>query len=182
MPVIKSLSKITKNLSKSKSQGLGSLHVKGRKFKQINRATLRDQKLATKKSKHQDQVDQELLSTKFIQEAVRNRPDQETFNLEEMKMFVEGYISRFDEELTELRDARRPGRPASTRQLQLEDKVKHEQHVYETGFKVPNLSDKPTVDRLRLWTGSMGGTTVMQFVHIHKDMEALPAKPDEEMA
>ncbi|KAL7666856.1 Translation machinery-associated protein 16 [[Candida] zeylanoides] len=178
MPVSHSLSKVSKSISKSK----GHLHIKGRKFKQLNRATLRDNKLNTRKQKSQDLRDKELLSVKFIQEAVRNRPEKEVFTLDDMKSFLEGYVSRFDEELVELREARRPGRPATSRQQILEEMVKHEQGIYETGFKCPDLTDKPTVDRLRLWTGSSGGTTVMKFVFVNKDMIDLPNKADHEMA
>ena len=164
MPVAHSLNKVSKNIKQK-----GKLHVKGRKFKQLNRATLRDQKLAGRKVKSQELRDKELLSIKFIQEAVRNRPDQLTFNLEEMKLFLESYLARDDEELTELREARRPGRPLKARQQLLEEKTKHEAQLYETGIRIPDLLDKETVEKLRLWTGSSGGTTAMKFVHVAKN-------------
>lgn len=177
MPIAHSLNKVSKSISKSK----GQLHIKGRKFKQLNRATLRDQKLTSRKLNKQELRDRELLSVKFIQEAVKNRPETEVFTLEDMKMFIEGYLARYDEELKELRDSRRPGRPATSRQQILEEKVKHELQTYETGFKCPDLSDRYTVERLRLWTGSSGGTTVMKFIHVSKDMPSLD-KADQEMS
>ncbi|CAK7892596.1 hypothetical protein CAAN1_01S10792 [[Candida] anglica] len=170
MPIAHSLNKVSKSISKSK----GSLHIKGRKFKQLNRATLRDQKLNDRKLKAKDIRDKGLLSVKFLQEAIRNRPERDVFTLDDMKLFIEGYISRYDEELETLRHDRRPGRPATSRQQILEEKVKHERQIYETGFKIPDLSNKDTVEKLRLWTGSSGGTTVMKFVHISKDMTVLP--------
>lgn len=60
MPLAHNLSKVTKNLSKSKSSG--SMHIKGRKFKQLNRATLRDKKITTKKLKSLEQKENELAS------------------------------------------------------------------------------------------------------------------------
>lgn len=175
MPLAHNLSKVTKRLSKS----TGSVHIKGRKFKQINRATLRDKKLTQKKQKALEQKENELSIVYFLQLIINDDDDfkvQETFSLEEIKQFIELFLTRFDDELEELRATRRPGRPASNRQQILEEKVKHDQQVYATGIKVPDLSDVETVKRLRLWNGTTGGATVMKFVHVSKDMTEFPTK------
>lgn len=177
MPIAHSLNKVSKNVAKS----TGQMHVKGRKFKQLNRATLREQKLMQKKVKHQEQKDHELFVIKHFQDQVLAHSDKEVFLLDDMKAFLEVYLARFDEEIADLQKEKRAGRPVSSRQKILQEKKKHEQHVYETGFKVVNIADKKTVERLKLWNGSNGGVTVMDFVHIHKDMEALPTK-EEKMA
>ncbi|CUM45325.1 uncharacterized protein AC631_00440 [Debaryomyces fabryi] len=174
MPLAHNLNKVTKNLSKS----TGQMHVKGRKFKQLNRATLRDQKITAKKLKHQEQKDRELASVQFMKDSVNDHADQEVFLLEQMKAFIEEYIGRHDEELKELKEQRRPGRPATSRQLQLEVVIENEKQVYATGFKIPDLSNKETVERLKLWNGTSGGTTVMKFIHVSKDMNELPVKEE----
>lgn len=174
MPLAHNLNKVTKNLSKS----TGQMHVKGRKFKQLNRATLRDQKITAKKLKHQEQKDRELAGVQFMKDRVNDHPDQEVFLLEQMKSFIEEYIGRNDEELKGLKEQRRPGRPATSRQLQLEVVIEDEKQVYATGFKIPDLSNKETVERLKLWNGTSGGTTVMKFIHVSKDMKALPVKEE----
>lgn len=174
MPLAHNLNKVTKNLSKS----TGQMHVKGRKFKQLNRATLRDQKITTKKLKHQEQKDRELAGIQFMKDRVYEYPDQEVFLLEQMKSFIEDYIGRNDEELKQLKDERRPGRPATSRQLHLEVVIGDEKQVYSTGFKIPDLSNKETVERVKLWNGTSGGTTVMKFIHVSKDMKELPVKEE----
>lgn len=154
------------------------MHVKGRKFKQLNRATLRDQKITAKKLKHQEQKDRELSSVLFMKDCVYEEPEKETFLLEDMKSFVERYIARHDEELKELKDQRRPGRPPTSRQLALETVTENERQMYATGFRMPDLSNKETVERLKLWNGTSGGTTIMKFIHISKDMKELPVKEE----
>ncbi|EGW30961.1 uncharacterized protein SPAPADRAFT_142119 [Spathaspora passalidarum NRRL Y-27907] len=169
MPLAHNLNKVTKNLSKS----TGQMHIKGRKFKQLNRATLRDKKINERKLKTLQQKENELAIVFFLQKLINDDDDfkvQETFSLEEIKEFIELFIGRFDDELEELRAARRPGRPATSRQQILEEKVKHDRQVYATGVKVPDLADKETVQRLRLWNGTTGGATIMKFVHVSKDM------------
>lgn len=174
MPLAHNLNKVTKNLTKS----TGQMHVKGRKFKQLNRATLRDQKITLKKMKHQEQKDRELYGIQFMKDSVNENSDQEVFLLEQMKSFIEAYISRNDEELKELKDQRRPGRPATSRQLQLEVAINDEKQVYLTGFRIPDLSNKETVERLKLWNGTNGGTTVLKFIHVSKNMNELPVKEE----
>jgi translation machinery-associated protein 16 len=54
MPLAKNLNKVRKKVS----SGTGAVHPKGRKYKQLTRAELRTQKLATDKSKrHQAKED-----------------------------------------------------------------------------------------------------------------------------
>lgn len=175
MPLAHNLSKVTKNLSKSKSSG--SMHIKGRKFKQLNRATLRDKKITTKKLKSLEQKENELASLFFLQKVINGDEDFqkfETFTLKDMKAFTELFISRYDEEIEKLRSERRPGRPQTSRHTLLEEVARHDRDIYATGFRIPDLTDKATVERLKLWNGSLGGTTIMKFVLITKDMEHLP--------
>ena len=56
MPLAHNLNKVTKNISKS----TGSLHIKGRKFKQLNRATLRDKSFNKRKSQSLERKSNEL--------------------------------------------------------------------------------------------------------------------------
>ncbi|KAK6461415.1 translation machinery-associated protein 16 [Scheffersomyces coipomensis] len=175
MPLAHNLNKVKKIASKSSA----SMHVKGRKFKQLNRATLRDKKITEKKQKSLEQKTNELSILFFLQKIInedKDFKDVEVFSFTEMKSFIGLFVSRFDDELNELREERRPGRPQTSRQQNLEEKVKHESHIFDTGYYGPDLSDKETVKRLRLWNGTSGATTGMKFVRISKDMTELPTK------
>lgn len=179
MPVVHSLNKVQKTIQKSK----GAMHPKGRKFKQLNRATLREHKINEKKMQHVEKKEFELMRVKFFQEAINNRDKQETFSLEDMKLFIEAFLSRDDKELDRLKAERRKGRPPTNRQLLLENKKKHEEHVYDSGYLVPDLSDKRTVELLRNWNGTTGGSSIFKFIHISRDTAEfeLPSKKDETM-
>lgn len=165
MPLTKSLHKVLKKLSK---QLVGSLHVKGRKFKQLNRATEREHKLQRKKLQHMEQKNHELLVYLHIQEKINEQKDKEVFSADDMREFVEEYIGRNDEELAQIEKDRRPGRPLSSKQQLQIEKRKHDEHIFETGFRIPDISDKLTVDRLRGWNGTSGSLSSWKFTLITK--------------
>lgn len=166
MPFVKSLRKVSKKLSK---QLAGSLHVKGRKFKQLNRATERENKLNLRKLQFAEQKNHELLFYLHFQEKINELPDAKTFSIDEMRNFVDEYICRNDEEIAEIEKQRRPGRPLTSKhQLQLE-KRKHDQHIFSTGWKAPDLSDEVTVRRLRTWNGTSGSVNGWEFTFVTKN-------------
>lgn len=175
MPVSKNLRKVTNNISKSSA----ALHVRGRNFQKLNRATLRDRKLNNKKSNHIEQKENELMIVKYIQEEVNQVPEKEVFGLDEMKAYIENFVCRFDKELDQLRQQRRPGRPQSSRQQILEEKVKHDKNLFRTGQKIPAINDRESVKKLRTWDGSIGGSTAFKYIHVSKDMQQLPIKEED---
>jgi translation machinery-associated protein 16 len=164
MPIQHSLHKVQKTITKSK----GAMHPKGRKFKQLNRATLREQKIQNKKMEHVERKEIENLRIVFLQEAVQNREEQETFSLDDMKLFIEAFLSRDDEEIEQLQSERRKGRPPTNRQLLLENKKKHEQSEYLAGYQIPDLSDKLTVELLRSWNGTNGMLNKFKYIFVSK--------------
>ncbi|EMG49556.1 hypothetical protein G210_5643 [Candida maltosa Xu316] len=173
MPLAHNLSKVTKNLSKS----TGAIHVKGRKFKQLNRATLRDKKIQSKKLETLERKSNELSIVFNIQTLLKEKySDRDVLSLDEMKTIIEDFINGNSDELDRLKKERRKGRPATNRQTILEEKLKHDLHVYETGFKIPDLSDKVTVERVREWNGTTGATTNMKFIRISKNMTEFPTE------
>lgn len=166
MPTAKSLGKITKAISKGK----GTVHPKGRKFAKLNKAHLREHKLEKKKLQHLEKREHELQRLLFFQEAVEPRVSDEkkTFTLDEVKVFIEAYLSRFDEELSQLVALRRPGRPALKRQDLLEDQKAKDELEYTTGFKVPVLWEAENVENLLRWNGTIGGVTNVKFGRVLK--------------
>ncbi|KAG7191722.1 uncharacterized protein KQ657_002858 [Scheffersomyces spartinae] len=173
MPIAHNLNKVSKNVSKA----TGSIHIKGRKFKQLNRATLRDKKITSKKAESLEKKQRDMLLFKFVQEVLNTEfKDKSQFTLDDMKLLIESFLARFDDELEEMKKDKRPGRPVSTKQKILQEKINHDKQLYQTGIRFPDISDPHTVERIRLWNGSSGGTTVMKFVFISKSMAQLPVK------
>lgn len=149
------------------------MHIKGRKYKQLNRATLRDKKLTDKRARSLDHKEKGLAIYYFLQETIRDDPEfsvREEFTLSEMQDFIAAFLTLDDDELEELKAAVRPGRPITSRQKHLQAKVQHEQHLFDTGIKIPDLRDKPTVTFLRAWNGTTGGATILQTVIVDRNM------------
>lgn len=165
MPLIKSLSKVQKKLSKQSS---GSLHVKGRKFKQLNRATEREIRVKAKKLQYAEKKNHELLFYLHVQETINETKEKATFDAEEMRAIIQEWVSRNDEEIARMESERRPGRPMSNKHQIHIEKRKHDEHVFETGFNIPDLMDETTVSRVRGWNGTSGSTTAWKFTLITK--------------
>ncbi|CCH41029.1 hypothetical protein BN7_566 [Wickerhamomyces ciferrii] len=174
MPIAHSLTKVQKTIQKSK----GAMHPKGRKFKQLSRATLRESKINEKKLHHVQNKEYQNQRTVFFQEAISNREEKDVFGLEDMKLFIEAFLSRDDEEIEQLKSERRKGRPATTRQVLLENKKKEEEQEYKTGYLIPDISDEKTVVFLRNWNGTTGGLGILKFIRISKDTTELPNPED----
>lgn len=175
MPTGKSLLKISKQLKKSKGPGF-AVHPKSRKFGKLNKASLREDKIEKKKALHLEKREHELKRLLFFQEAAENRvsEDKKSFTLEEVKVFIEAYISRFDDELKVLIKQRRPGRPATKRQDLLQDQKSKDINEYATGFYVPALNDSVNVENLINWNGTIGGVTNVKFHHLARDATIFP--------
>ena len=194
MPLAHNLNKVTKNISKS----TGSLHIKGRKFKQLNRATLRDKKLQQRKSQSLERKSNELSIVFSFRvyykkntandggdedeeegENFKEFSNKKQFTLDEMKQIIEKFIHQNDDELQRLQSERRKGRPPTNRQTILEEKLKYDLEIYRTGFKIPDLTDQLTVERIKEWNGTTGATTTMKFIRVSKDMTELPTTTNE---
>lgn len=81
---------------------------------------------------------------------------------------VQAYLSRDDEALAHLRAERRPGRPASAKQTQLEQQQALEHKEYESGIWVPDMRDQDTINKLKMWKGHWVGLAQLTFVRVEK--------------
>lgn len=153
--------------------------MKGRKFKQLNRATERDTKLKLQKLRFNEQKNHELLFYLHIQESIQEQPKETEFNVEDMRQIVASYIARDDEELAEWESERRPGRPMTNKhQIRLE-KRKHDMHIFDTGFKIPDLRDPKTATRVRNWNGTSGAVSGWKWTLVTKE-DAKDAETNED--
>lgn len=161
MPLAKSLGKVLKKIAKQSSQ----LHVKGRKFKQLNRATERENHLKAKKQRFAEQKNHELLGFLHIQE-LANADPKEVYTIQDLQNYVAEYLKRFDDEIAEAELLRRPGRALTTKQQLLLEKRKHEKHIFQTGYRVPDITDAQTAERVRAWNGTSGACSAWKFTLI----------------
>lgn len=169
MPLAHNLNKVSKNVLLSN----GQLHMKGRKYKQLQRATLRHQKLIQKKITTNERKEKQLGLTLFIKNKITDE-DKRSYSLDEMKSFVKDYVYRYSGEIEKLQRERRPGRPKSSRQQKLETLQTSDEQTFLSGYIVPDLSDEANVLRLRAWNGTTGGVTSIRHVKICKDLTDIP--------
>lgn len=76
------------------------------------------------------------------------------------------YINRDEEELTQLQQERRKGRPPIRREEALTQRVETEQKEFKTGFWVPDLSDLDTLLGLKNWNRQWSGLSQLTFVRL----------------
>ncbi|CCE63988.1 hypothetical protein TPHA_0G01520 [Tetrapisispora phaffii CBS 4417] len=171
MPVSKSLGKIQKRMKASSKQNV--IHPRGRKFQQLNKATLREGKIAEKKKAHHDKKSHELSRVGFIQNAINIDALKEKpfFSHEETALFIEQFIARDDEELNDLKKKRRSNRPPTNRQLLLQQKRDIEEQEFKKGFLCPDLTDEKNVEFIRKWNKTFGGVTNMKLIRINNKGE-----------
>jgi translation machinery-associated protein 16 len=90
-------------------------------------------------------------------------------SISETQAMIEDYLGRDDEELLKLKAERRAGRPASTRQILLEQARATEQGEYASGFWVPDLEDVDNLKKLKEWPGKWSGLATLKFARISKE-------------
>ncbi|KAK9248754.1 translation machinery-associated protein 16 [Lipomyces tetrasporus] len=178
MPIAKSLKKVEQKLKKR-----SAVHPKARKFKQLNKASLREAKINKRKQEREMTRDAQVLRMKFIRAAV-DRPQnmtKEVFTEDEIKIIIQEFISRDDAELEQLKSTRRPGRPASARQDALQTRRDFEVSEFSTGFYMPDLLDKQTVELFREWNLEHSGIGLLKFIRIAKEGGLQMPRQDDDM-
>ncbi|CAH01490.1 Tma16p [Kluyveromyces lactis] len=180
MPVTKSLGKIQKGLKGKKF----TVHPKGRKFQQLNRATLREEKVQAKKRAHNEKRSNELARMTFVQSAIKtdSLKEKEVFDYKETAVLIQEFIARDDNELNELKSKRRQNRPPTGRQQLLQHKRDLEMEEFKSGFLCPDLTDPENVIFLRAWNQTFGGLSTLKLIRINDKGEKVlggtkPVKP-----
>ena len=80
-------------------------------------------------------------------------------------------MKRDDDELLELQANRRPGRPTSTREDRLRQRIEAEESEYNTGFWVPDMRDAESKTSLRQWSGDWSSLSSLRFIRMTKKGE-----------
>ncbi|RPA76071.1 hypothetical protein BJ508DRAFT_417723 [Ascobolus immersus RN42] len=174
------LSKVRKQITKKRTHkdGAGAVHENSRDHKRLNRAQIRDERLQQMSRQRSKVKRPEIDRLRYFKYSIED--EIAPLNLSEIKRIIEGCIHRDDEELDELKAARR-NRPSSTREDLLRMRVKQEEEEYRTGFKTPDLMDMSNILRLKNWDESLAGMNVIKFVRIRKDQEEPKADAEMEM-
>ena len=76
------------------------------------------------------------------------------------------YIYRDSEEIAQLKQERRKGRPPSKREEVLGQRTETEEKEFKTGFWVPDLTEMDVLLALKHWNGEWSGLSPMKFVRM----------------
>ncbi|KAI2631259.1 translation machinery-associated protein 16 [Xylaria nigripes] len=169
----KSLERARKAIAKKKGT-VDALHQFSRDSKRLHRAQVRDEKLekiaASRRKKDQPYIER----TAFFVEALKQNGNQ-PLSLDVIQDLIKTYVHQYDEELDEIKKARRPGQPAKAKEDLLKVKIAHLQKEYQHGFLLPILDTEENVSILQNWEGSWSYLTTFKWARIQSDGTVKPA-------
>ncbi|KAI1305027.1 translation machinery-associated protein 16 [Xylaria venustula] len=169
----KTLERTRKAIAKKKG-AVDSLHQYSRDSKRLHRAAVRDEKLekiaAARRKKDQPYIER----AAFFQEALKQNGGQ-PLDTGVIRELIQTYVHQYDEELEEVKKARRPGQPAKAKEDLLKVKIAHLQKEYQNGFLLPVLDTQENATLVQKWEGSWPYLTTFKWVRIHSNGVTKPA-------
>ncbi|KAI9230120.1 MAG: hypothetical protein DHS80DRAFT_12922, partial [Piptocephalis tieghemiana] len=136
--------------------------------RKITLKTIKNREKAHPFSRKANQMNRAILRTERLQKAKAARLGLE------MRPILESFISRYDEEMFELEANRRPGRPKSGRETELELLRQREAETYTAGMDVPDLTSPSTVKILRAWDGDHNSILRIRTIRLTAPSQTTP--------
>ncbi|KAI9868341.1 MAG: hypothetical protein M1813_005784 [Trichoglossum hirsutum] len=158
----KSVAKAQKKIRQKRGSNANSLHENSRDAQMLRRASAREDKLARISAARAKFNRSHLQRVAFFQQAAKDT--KSPFTIDSIHSLIQVYLHRDDEELSKLKKERRPGRPSSTREDMLKQRIEVEQKEFKTGFNIPDMEDQKNVEALLRWTGEWTALSNIKFV------------------
>ncbi|KAH6653208.1 translation machinery-associated protein 16 [Truncatella angustata] len=162
-----SLEKTRKRIAKKKGP-IDAIHQLSRDSKRLGRAQARDEKLDKVASAKKKMNKPWMERASYFQEAVKQN-DGKPLDMAVIQDLIKGFVHQYDEELSEIKKTRRPGRPASTKEDLLKVKISTLEKEYQCGFLTPELTTEEDAQRFEKWEGSWTYLTGLKWVRISTD-------------
>ncbi|KAL8767128.1 MAG: hypothetical protein Q9209_006290 [Squamulea sp. 1 TL-2023] len=162
----KDLAKVQKKIQK-KEGAISSLHENSRDAKKLRRAGARSDKLEKLAAAREKALQPYLQRISFFQSAAQEA--SEPFTIESMQALIEIYLDRDSTELSTIQSERRPGRPASTREDLLKQRIHAEASEYNSGYWMPDMEDATTLDKLKGWNEQWTSLGTLKYVRVARD-------------
>ncbi|TLS24082.1 hypothetical protein PpBr36_08301 [Pyricularia pennisetigena] len=171
----KSLEKTRKQIAKKRNGVMNNLHENSRNARRLHTAQVRDERLEklaqAKKKNDRPLIDRVAFFRDVVKESSHPRP----LSLDIVHEMVKSFVHQYDEEYAEAKSARRPGRPASTKEDTLKAKVVKLEKEYQAGLYMPDLTKVENLDALERWEGSWSFLTSLAWVKFLPSGEMKPA-------
>ncbi|KAJ5161096.1 hypothetical protein N7492_006488 [Penicillium capsulatum] len=162
----RTLQKVHKHISKKRGV-VNSLHENSRDAQRLRRAGARDDRLtrhaAISLKARQPYVER----LQYFHDAVQ--PITEPLSDAELADLVLKCINRDSEEIAQLQQERRKGRPPTRREEALKERTNTEEKEFKTGFWLPDLGDADVLAVLKHWNGDWSGLSSMKFIRLLQD-------------
>ncbi|OAA73455.1 hypothetical protein ISF_00356 [Cordyceps fumosorosea ARSEF 2679] len=162
-----SLHKTRKQISKKRGGEVNALHAKSRDSKRLRMAHARDlrlEKLANARAKKEEPIVDRI---EYFYSQLKEK-DVSQLELPEVQSLIHNFVHQYDEELDAIKKARRPGRPASTREDLLKRKIDTLEDEYEKGFLIPNVLDEENGKKLLGYEGSWAYIATISWSKVSK--------------
>ncbi|KAL9936164.1 hypothetical protein V8E36_005006 [Tilletia maclaganii] len=142
------------------------MHPESRRAAQLTRAATRDAKLRSQRTSRKihntNKVDRISTFVLLLPDELDRLP-----SLSAMHEWVnDSWLPRHDDELANLKEARRPGRPPLKEEISLQHRIEAERSEYMAGLELPDLTSAANVRLLREWRGNPQGLNAFRFVRI----------------
>ncbi|KAI1385730.1 uncharacterized protein F4822DRAFT_352391 [Hypoxylon trugodes] len=160
----KSFERTRKAIAKKKGP-IDSLHQYSRDSKRLHRAQVRDEKLEKIAASRKKNDKPYLERATFFQEALRQN-EGKPLQQDVIQELIKTFVYQFDEELNEVKKARRPGRPASAKEDLLKVKIDKLEKEYQNGFLLPVLDTEENAALFNRWEGSWSYLTTVHWARI----------------
>ncbi|KJZ77156.1 hypothetical protein HIM_03477 [Hirsutella minnesotensis 3608] len=169
-----SLNKTRKQIAKKRGGEVNALHEKSRDSLRLHKAGVRDQrleKLAAARSKKEQPIADRVA---HFQQGL-DRRDNQPLDVGAIQELIHNFIHQYDEELGELKKARRPGRPASAREDLLRIKVTALETEYRNGFAIPDVMSEENAKLVADWEGSWSKLAALPWIKVTSSGQARKA-------
>ncbi|KAJ5153119.1 uncharacterized protein N7482_009597 [Penicillium canariense] len=162
----RSLQKVHKQISKKRGV-VDSLHENSRDAQRLRRAGARDDRLSRHGAMSLKARQPYMERMQYFHNAAQTivEPLSDTQLIE----MVLKYINRDGEEIAQLKQERRKGRPPTRREEALSLRTETEEKEFKTGFWLPDLGDADVLHALKHWNGIWSGLSPMKFIRLTQD-------------
>ncbi|KAJ5918089.1 hypothetical protein N7454_010464 [Penicillium verhagenii] len=173
----RTLSKVHKQISKKRGV-IDSLHENSRDAIRLRRAGSRDDRLNRHTGAVMKARQPYMERIEYFHNAVQDI--DEPLTDEGLADMVKQCINRDGEELAQLKQERRKGRPPIRREEALAQRTETEEKEFKTGFWMPDLSDEEAFLKLKNWNGEWTALSSAKFVRLviggEKQSSSFPPK------
>ncbi|KIX00682.1 uncharacterized protein Z518_09747 [Rhinocladiella mackenziei CBS 650.93] len=169
----RTLNKVQKQISKKRGGKLNSLHGNSRDARRLRAAGAREEKVTRMMDAaaraNQVYVDRVAWFKAALEGSAGPLTD------EEMHILTQSFIDREDEQLTEAKVQRRPGRPPTKAEEQITQRKDSEEREFRSGFWIPELRTEESRSKVERWGGEWGGLNTLNFVRVVKSGTIRPS-------